>query len=273
MALAVSLHVLERTLNTTMQTLNKKTIGLLVCGLVLGFAHAATAATDEPNYRPFTISAEGGTTGLGGSASWRFSDNFGIRGGVNCFSYDTKELTYTTRAPGLSPDVDQKFDGTVRLLSEPLALDYYPSAKSSFRVSLGVLVNQNRFSATVKDSGVPDSLFVINGQGYFQSSLPELDLEVKQQSLSPYLSIGGSIYLDKGRRWSINGELGVAYTGSPKVSLTAPNAVPIVGTPEDQQLYNDQLQANLNAEAKSVEKDAKDFKFYPIVKIGVSYSF
>jgi hypothetical protein len=55
-----------------MQTTMKKIIGLLVGGLVFGATHLTAA--DEPNYRPFTISAEGGTTGLGGSASWRFSD-------------------------------------------------------------------------------------------------------------------------------------------------------------------------------------------------------
>ena len=271
MALALSLHVLERTLNTTMQTLNKKTIGLLVCGLVLGFAHAATAATDEPNYRPFTISAEGGTTGLGGSASWRFSDNFGIRGGVNYFSYDTDLFTYSTRAPLETSDTEQKFKTTVRLLSEPLALDYYPSAKSSFHVSLGVLINQNRFQANVKGDGVPGSNFEINGTQYFQSAVNELDLEVKQQTLSPYLSIGGSIYFGKARHWALNGELGVAYTGSPKVSLTSPAQGGILDTPDLNS--NTPFTDNLNAEAKSVAQDAKDFKFYPIVKIGVSYSF
>ena len=269
MALALSLHVLERTLNTTMQTLNKKTIGLLVCGL-LGFAHVATAATDEPNYRPFTIGVDGGTTGFGGSASWRFSDNFGVRGGVNYFSYDTDEFTYTDRPTAVSSAQEQKFKVSLRLLSEPLALDYYPSAKSSFRISLGVLLNQNRVTATAPNSGVSGSAFILNNNPYLQSGLTNgLDLEVKQQSLSPYLSVGGSFYLDKSRHWSLNGEIGVAYTGSPKVSLTAPNHDPSLDNPANPFVLAD----DLNAEESKISKDADKYKFYPIVKIGVSYSF
>ena len=263
MALALSVTVLERTHNTTMQTSNKKTIGLLICGLVLSAARMASA--DEPNYRAVTISAEGGTTGLGGSVSWRFSDNFGVRGGANYFSYKMDEFTYTTRPTGAGSS-DQKYNVTLRLLSEPIALDYYPSAKSSFHISAGALVNQNRFSATVKNSGVLNSTYTLNGVDYLQSGVGDLNLEVKQQTLSPYLSIGGSIYFGKAHHWAMSGELGVAYTGSPKVSLSAPNHDPALdATPN----FSD----DVNGEERKIAKDAKDFKFYPIVKIGVSYSF
>lgn len=245
-----------------MQTTIKKTIGLLVCGLVFGATHLT--AVDEPNYRPFTIGVDAGTTGFGGSASWRFSDSFGVRGGVNYFSYDTEEFTYTTRASGLSPAVDQKFDGTVRLLSEPIALDYYPSAKSPFHISLGVLVNQNRYNATVQADGVFNSAYIFNGVNYLQSGVGDLDLEVEQQVLSPYLSIGTSFYFGDKKQWAVSGELGVAYTGSPEVTLSTPNSA-FNGV----QAYLD----DIAAEEAKIKEDAEDYKFYPIVKIGVSYSF
>ena len=259
--------VLKRTYNTTMQTTLKTTFGLLVCGLTFGLAHTAIASSDEPNYRAFTIGAEAGTTGLGGSASWRFSDNFGVRVGVNYFSHDTDEFTYTTGSTGPSPNTDQKYSVSLRLLSEPVALDFYPSAKSSFRVSLGVLINQNQFTANVANSGVSGSTFVFNGIDYLQSGFTNgVDLEIKQQTLSPYLSIGTSIYLDKARHWSLSGELGVAYTGSPKVSLSAPNHdAAFDQTPN--------FSEDVSGEESKIEKDAEDYKFYPIVKIGVSYSF
>ncbi len=263
MALAKWGAVLERTLNTTMQTTMKTTIGLLVCSLVFGATHLTAA--DEPNYRAVTIGVDAGTTGFGGSASLRFSDHFGVRGGVNYFSYDTDEFTYTTRDPGLSPAVDQKFKASVRLLSEPIALDYYPSAKSSFRVSLGVLINQNEFTANVQNSGVSGSSFVFNGVNYLQSGFTNgVDLEIKQQILSPYVSVGTSFYFGKSKRWALSGELGVAYTGSPKVTLSTPNSAY-----NGNQAYLD----DVAAEEAKIEKEAEDYKFYPIVKIGVSYSF
>lgn len=266
MALAKWGAVLERTLNTTMQTTMKKTIGILVCSLVLG-ATQLTAA-DEPNYRAVTIGVDAGTTGFGGSASLRFSDHFGVRGGVNYFSYDTEEFTYSGSMTNGAAVTDKKFNVNLRLMSEPLALDYYPSAKSSFRISLGVLLNQNRFKGSVPTNGLPNTTFDVNDHPYFQSGMPGgLELEVKQMPISPYLSIGGSIYLDKSRHWSLSGELGVAYTGSPKVSLTSPNYDP------NNDVGPFPLSESLNAEEESIKKDADKYKFYPIVKIGVSYSF
>ena len=266
MALALSVPVLERTLNTTMQTTMKTTIGLLVCGLVFGATHLTAA--DEPNYRPFTIGVDAGTTGFGGSASWRFSDNFGVRGGVNYFSFETDEFTYSGSMTNGAFPTDQKFNVDMRLMSEPLALDFYPSAKSSFRISLGVLINQNRFKGSAPTNGLPNTTFVVNDQPYLQAGMPGgLELEVKQMPLSPYLSIGGSFYLDKSRHWALSGELGVAYTGSPKVSLTSPNYDP------SNDVAPFSLANDLKAEEESIKKDADKYKFYPIVKIGVSYSF
>jgi hypothetical protein len=237
----------------------------LVCGLVLGFAHVATAATDEPNYRAVTIGVDAGTTGFGGSASWRFSDNFGVRGGVNYFSLETDEFTYSGSMTNGAAVTDQKYKVDLRFMSEPLALDYYPSAKSSLRISFGVLINQNKFTGTATTNGLPNTTFTINDQPYVQSGFPGgLQLEVKQQLLSPYLSVGGSIYLDKSRHWAVSGELGVAYTGSPKVSLTAPN---------HDVAFDPNISSDLEAEEKKIQKDADKYKFYPIVKIGVSYSF
>lgn len=242
----------------------KTTIGLLVCSLVFGATHLTAA--DEPNYRAVTIGVDAGTTGFGGSASWRFSDNFGVRGGVNYFSYDTDEFTYTTGTTGPGADVSQTYSVSLRLLSEPVALDYYPSARSPFRVSFGVLINQNQFTANVQNSGVGGSTFVFNGVDYLQSAVGDFELEVEQQTLSPYLSIGTSFYFGKSKRWALSGELGVAYTGSPKVSLSAPNHDPALDlTPN--------FADDVSGEEAKIEKDAEDYKFYPILKIGVSYSF
>ena len=251
-----------------MQTTLKTTFGLLVCGLTFGLAHTSIASSDEPNYRAFTLTAEGGTTGLGGSASWRFSDNFGVRGGVNFFSHTFDEFNYSGSFSNGLAVTDQKFSVKLKLMSEPIALDIYPSSESSFRVSLGVLVNQNKFSGSAQTNGLANTTFSINGNPYTQSGFPDgLQVEVKQQSLSPYVSVGGSFYFSKSRRWALGWEAGVAYTGSPDVTLSAPNhdqAFDIGPTP---------ISDDLSAESKKIEKDAKKYQFYPIIKIGVSYSF
>jgi hypothetical protein len=55
-------------------------------------------------------------------------------------------------------------------------------------------------------------------------------------------------------------------TSGPKVALTAPNYDPNLDlTPN--------FASDVSGEESKITKDAKDFEFYPIVKIGVSYSF
>src|SRR4051794_27218477 len=52
-----------------------------------GAAEAATPAESGPPplYRPWSVGAEAGSTGLGGSGSWRFADHFGVRAGFYYF--------------------------------------------------------------------------------------------------------------------------------------------------------------------------------------------
>ena len=75
--------------------------------------------------------------------------------------------------------------------------------------------------------------------------------------------------MDGKKHWSLEGELGVAYTGSPKVSLTSPNHDQSNDNPFNPYILND----DLAAESKRIQKDADKYKFYPIIKIGLSYSF
>ena len=63
-------------------------LAVVVVGLALGSAQNVRAA-EEVDYQPFSLTAEAGTLGLGGSLSWRFSDHLGVRGGFNYFAART----------------------------------------------------------------------------------------------------------------------------------------------------------------------------------------
>lgn len=189
-----------------------------------------------------TLGVEAGTTGGGGSVSWRFADHWGARSGFDYFEYSDsgyaiKELNY---------------DAKMRLMSEPLTLDIYPWKEHSFRISVGVQFNQNRLTGTAVDTGIiiPPAV------------LGTLNLNLEQQLVNPYLSIGGNFfYFDHAHHWAMGGELGVTYTGDPKVSLTR------TGPPSAL------LDAALRAEQNRIEDYANQFKWWPVVKLTVSYSF
>ncbi len=231
-------------------------LGALLCGLTLGSTPSACAADNDeeaPAYQPFSVGAEVATPGVGGSASWRFSDHFGARAGFNYWSYsqDGNEID------GI------KYNTDLRLMSEPIALDIYPWKKSSFRITVGIMLNQNELTGVAPQDPIANRTFLEignSGNSYDSAAIGDLNLKVEQQPVSPYLSIGYNYYFDKAKHWSLSGELGVAYTGNPDVTLTTsvPGSV---------------AQQDLNAEAKQIEDTYAKYKFYPILRIGVNFSF
>jgi hypothetical protein len=220
-------------------------VGLLLGGFTLMTAQVVWAEEEEADYQPFNIGLEGGTLGLGGSLSWRFADHFGVRGGANYFSYSDSENIEGTQ-----------YDADLRLQSFPLGFDIYPSKRSSFRVTLGILLNQNELEGQTP-LGQPVEL---NGNTYVDASL-SLRLQAEQEPISPYIAIGGNLFFDKAKHWSLGYELGVAYTGEPEVSLTRTGAA------------NPGLDADMEAERQQLEDKFSDFKLYPIVKISVNFAF
>jgi hypothetical protein len=204
-----------------------------------------------PDYRPFTLSLEAGTTGPGVAAVWRFTDHFGGRVGVNGFFGGSIDV-------GSEDFAGIEYDTDVKLMSEPLALDIYPWKKSTFRVTVGILLNQNEIEGVVPQDPVFGQTFLdIGGTSFDSASIGNLNLKIEQPAVAPYISIGMSFYLDRHKHWSLGGEVGVAYTGDPDVTLsTSTGLVP---------------QPNLDNEAQQIEDDA--WKFYPIVKVSVNYSF
>lgn len=205
--------------------------------------------TETVNYRPFGISVDASSLGFGVSANWRFHDHFGAHAGIQYFgiSKDNKKIE------GVSYDAD------LRLLSEPLALDYYPWASNPFRISAGILLNQSRLKGDVPQDPVAGrTMLNIGANVYDSSAIGNLDLKIDSKTIAPFVSIGTSVYLDAAKHWSLNGELGIAYTGSPEVILG--NSGPGVVPPPD-----------LAMEANKIKDDI--WKVYPIVKLGVSFSF
>ena len=148
-------------------------------------------AMTPPSYQPFTLGAEAGTTGFGGVAGWRFADHFGVVGGMDYLSYS---LNRTIN--------DIPYSANLRMQSEYAALNLYPWRNSSFRLSLGAYFNQNRLTGTAVSDGS------LNVNGYPVPPGDTVRLEYKQQPVDPYASIGGNLYFDKARHFSLGAEIG-----------------------------------------------------------------
>lgn len=223
---------------------------LAISALTLRADDAAPAAPQAdksaPPYYPFTVGADVGIlTGGGGSLSWRFMDNLGVRGGIDYFGYNRN---------GTIKDVS--YDASVKLLTEPVTLDVFPWKTHSFHISLGVAFNENKVSGNASSGS-----FTLNGNPYSGT----LNLVIKQELVDPYLSIGGNLfYFDSAHHWAMTGELGAFYTGNAKVSLTASNPTPPNGSQEA---------ADVNSEQSKIQSYANDLKFFPALKLGFNFSF
>jgi hypothetical protein len=225
---------------------NRKVASLLLaCGIAsISSSLSQAAQTETPEFRPLSLSLDAGTMGAGGELRWRFLDHFGIRGGGDYFQY-----TY-------HGDIESaKYEAKFRLQSEVVTLDWYPWKNRSFYVSVGALFNQNRLT------GTSDSFQKVNigGGSYTLNPGDYLQLKVEQEPINPYLSIGGNFfYFDHAHHWSLGGELGVVYSGSPNVTLDSNAGIPL---------------ANLEKERKNIEDKAKDFQLWPVLKLALTYSF
>lgn len=148
---------------------------------------------------------------------------------------------------------DVPFSGKIRMQSEYAGINLYPSSDSSFHISLGAYFNQNQFTG----SAISDGTLTVNGS----PPIPKGDsvgLVYKQQPVVPYVSIGGNVYFDKARHFSLGAELGAFYLGNPKVSATStdPAALPYLAGYEQE-----------------VVNDIKKVPVWPILKLSLNYSF
>lgn len=212
--------------------------------LVACLLFALPSRAEELNYRPFSIGAEVGTTGIGIQGSWRFSDHFGLRAGADYFSY-----SHDDTIEGVP------YDAKLRLSSQPLLLDIHPWKSSSFRVSVGLALNQTRIRGTATATA-EQSIDI--GSGTLDPG-DSVTLRIKHQPLSPYLAIGGQLYLDKAKHWSVSGELGAMYTGSASVSLKT-NSGAISAD-------------DLREEKSEIEDFADKVPLWPVLKLGVNFHF
>jgi hypothetical protein len=216
-------------------------LGLLTLVPITQYAADMGASTPAQDI-PFSIGAEGGTTGLGGNLGWRFADHFGVESGFDYFDY-----SYHGKIK------DNEYNAGLRLMSVPLNLELFPWARSSLHLSLGMLFNENRLSGTASSTTLK-----LNHDTYSGS----LNLLYKPETVDPYVGFGANLYFDKAHHWSLMGALGVAYAGDGTVSLTGTSTTP-----------GPVFQTDLQAEKSKVQSYARDLKFWPVIKIGLTYSF
>ena len=156
------------------------------------------------------------------------------------------------RIDGINCDFDLKG------IAFPLMLNWYP-VHDGFHFSAGLIFNQTHEDLEIGSS----ASLMIGGHSHPAAGPGTIHGTVHFPRLAPYVGIGWGHAFGLGGRWGILGDLGMAFLGRPKVSLSA--AGPIASDAK--------FMGDLAQEERDVQDDLSILRFYPIFSISLFYRF
>ena len=193
------------------------------------------------------VGARVSTLGLTYEAKFALTDHLALRGGFN--QYDTD---YEETQQDITYDFDADFD------SMHLLLDYHPFA-GMFRITGGLLDNDSTFVGTGTSTGT----YTLNGVAYTGAEVGTLSAGFGLQEVGTYLGVGwASAPRSSGLGFSV--DIGVVLQDGPQAQIVSTGGL----------LSNDPtFQSNVDAEIAKLNEDLEEFDTYPVISIGVSYTF
>ena len=217
--------------------------------LALAAASACTVSTAHAADTAMSLSA--GTAGAGLHVTTKFTDSVNFRFGLNGFSYDFDESTD-----------DADYDIDLKLQTLDMLVDYHPFS-GSFRLTGGLVYNGNKLDAKAVPVG---GSFTFNGTTYTAADVGDISGRIDFKKVAPYIGIGFGNAVAANKGWGFTADLGVMFMGSPKVNLASNNCT-ATGT-----ICSD-LANDLQSERDQLRDDAKDFRYYPVARVGLTYKF
>lgn len=205
------------------------------------------------------------------------SSHFNVRGTGNFFNYSTNFTTSGVNATA-----------KLNLASARASLDVYPF-RSGFHISPGILIdNQNQVTANTDVAA--GTSFTLNGQTYYSANTNAatgatpiigsgiLGLNTNKAAFTATAGWGN---MARGHgHWSVPVEAGVAFIGAPtvKVNLSgwacedqAQTECSSISDPANPIAIA--IQSNLTTQVAKWTSDLNVLKTYPIVSVGLAYSF
>ncbi len=194
-----------------------------------------------------TVNGKISTLGLGAEAAFPVTSSVDARIGINSYNYNFNK---STNSNGLATNYNGKLD----LQSLQALADWHPM-EGSFRVSGGLVYNNNKFSLTALPSAGQVS---VGGTNYTIGAGQSVNAAVDFNKVAPYLGIGWG-RTPKNTGLSFTSDIGLLFQGSPKGSVTT-NVTGVTAA----------SLAQANADLNS---SLKNFKIYPVISFGIGYTF
>jgi hypothetical protein len=204
------------------------------------------------------ISGDLGTTGVGIKLRAPVGPQFSARLGANAFNYSYTSSTVTT-----------SYDADLRYRTIDALIDWHPM-RNSLRLTGGLVFNNSNIDLRARPSAA--GVFRFSGNTYPVSDIGEVEGTIDYRRVAPYLGIGWSNDRagDKGG-WSFTSDVGVMFLGRPDVTLNSTGCHP--GSSLSRTTLCNRLATDLPNERARVEEEVKDYRFYPVIRLGAMYRF
>jgi hypothetical protein len=203
--------------------------------------------------------------GIGIDGAVEVTPKSNVRGGFNFFSYDLTETQ-----SGFS------VNGHLRLRSAEAIYDWYPFGKV-FHLSPGALIyNGNKVTANLTTNS--GTSFTLNGTNYTSGAGNPVtglaNVALNNYKVAPMFLLGfGNLIPRSGRHFAVNFDIGAAFTGSPKVTMTMAGTACNDARVCVNAATDPAFQSNLQATLKKANNDVSFLKAFPVISIGFGYSY
>ncbi|OYU93076.1 MAG: hypothetical protein CFE21_21880 [Bacteroidetes bacterium B1(2017)] len=187
-----------------------------------------------------------GSTGISPEFSYSLNKKLGLRLSTSFYQYQKNEIVSIEQGEGLD-DFKLNYDVKAKTGTVGLLLDYIPF-KKFLVLNIGALYNLNAVDLNLN----PKSNLAFNDLIYSPEEIGQLELNITYPKISPYAGITlGNAYRKKVRFLC---DIGVSYTGSPKIEMRASGAIEPTAS-----------------QSATLERNLKPLYLFPVIKLGLSY--
>lgn len=225
--------------------MQKNIFSTTLLSALLTFSLLAPASAKAGN---IAVGLRGGSAGIGGQVTIGLLSKLNFRSGLNTFNYD-----------GSGTESNTEYDYTAKLRSVPLLLDYHPF-DNGFKITSGIFINNSKVTGVAQPEGL---MLDIGGIKYEILSIGDVNGKIDFRKASPYLGIGWGNALGKGSPVKVTVDIGVLFQGKPNVTLEPTEDTSLIPGFDD----------SLEKETADLKKDLEYLQYYPVVSVGVAYSF
>lgn len=194
----------------------------------------------------YAVSVKASTLGVHAELYRALGSSFNIHLGAASFNYAYDKINGTKGQYSLSADI--------KLKSYTALIDWKPFTSSSFKFTGGAVFNDNHPSLTA----IPEISKTIGGDIYNQASLGNMKVDLTVKKINPYFGIGFGNVTSGKSGLGLTLDAGAYYQDSPKVKLSANGLLAPSASPE---------------QAAILQNNLKWIKWYPVVSLGLVYTF